>query len=170
MMDSNTTQGALYAPDNKTQLIVIKGNGNSGKTTTCWMILFDLLSKGAVIDTINKNSFVGQLITNIPPLPQKYDFYAELKWNDKQIVIYSLGDKPEPVDAMLQHALPMKPDFIICPCRSQRRSGSTWELFQTTYTNILYRRICVWPEHSSHPDDKYAVKQPMIEMIVKSMM
>ena len=169
-MESNTTNGALFAPDNKTQLIVIKGNGNSGKTATCWMILFDLLSKGAVLDTLNKNSYEGPMITNIPPLPQKYDFYAELKWNGKLIVIYSLGDKPGPVDAMLQHALPMKPDFIICTCRSQRRSGATWELFQTTYTNILYRRICVWPEHSSHSNDKYAVKRPMIDMIVKSMM
>lgn len=169
MMDSNTTQGALYAPDHKTQLIVIKGKGNSGKTTTCWLILFDLISKGATIDAINRDSFEGEVITNIPSIPQKYDFYAELKWNNKLIVIYSLGDIPGPVDVMLQHALPKTPDYIICTCRSQSRMGSTWKLFESTYTNIVYRRVCVWSEYALHSNDKYNVKRPMIDMIINSM-
>ena len=39
---------ALWS-NNKTKLIVIKSNGNSGKTTTIWMTLFELVNQGAKI-------------------------------------------------------------------------------------------------------------------------
>lgn len=168
-METYKSSGATFAPQNKTELIIIKGNGNHGKTTTCWMVLQELMRQGASVNTICQGSFAGGTIHPIPSTPQLYDFYAEVNWNGKFIVINSLGDSPQPVDAMLRHALPKQPDYIVCASRSQWRSGSTWELFETTYTNILYRRICIWPEYSVHDCDKYLVKEPAVKLIVKEM-
>ncbi len=165
-MKNLTEKGAPHAPQNQMGLIVIKGQANLGKTTTCWMLSLKLLQQGAIIKELRYDFYAGSAIYPIPQAPQNYDFYAEIQWNNKFIVINSHGDTPQPVDDMFQHVLPMKPDFIICASRSR---GYVWNLFESKYTNIYYKRICVWPEYAVHPADTQLVKEPMVAMIINRM-
>lgn len=152
-----------------TKFIVIKSKGNSGKTTTIWLVYLELLKQGAIVLSFS-NTYNGHpcaIPNTLPPANNRYDFVAELSWNNKRIVIISQGDVSAYVDNELQKVLPTSPDFVICASRSQYRTDSTWELFETKYTNLLYDRICLWSEYTTNTQNKLIVKNPTIEVIVK---
>lgn len=152
-----------------TKFIVIKSKGNSGKTTTIWLVYLELLKQGATVLSFS-NTFHGNSYTIpnvLPPANNIYDFVAEVVFNKKRIVIVSQGDTPDYVDNELQKILPTSPNFIVCASRSQYRTDSTWELFETKYTNLLYDRICLWSEYTTNAQNKLIVKNPTIEVIVK---
>lgn len=155
--------------NNKTKLIVIKSKGNSGKTTTIWMTLFELVNQGAkIINLRHVDSYVTfTLPASIPPAGQRFDFVAELEWYRLRIVLLSHGDLASVVQKELDAILQTNPDFVICAARSQWRTNSTWELFETRYTNIHFNRICLWSEFSNHKADEFAVKDPTVTAIVK---
>jgi len=158
---------SLWGND-KTKLIVVKSNGNSGKTTTLWMTLFELVDRGAIVKQLcylDKTSFV--LPSSLPPENQRYDFIAELEWFKLRIVLFSYGDTASVVKNELDAILLTNPDYLICTSRSQYRTNSTWELFKTRYTNIYYRRVCFWSEFSDHSKDQITVKEPTVDAIVK---
>lgn len=158
---------ALWS-NNKTNLIVIRSNGNSGKTTTIWMLLYELVNRGAKIISLcylDKTPFT--LPATLPPANKRYDFIAELEWFKLRIVLFSQGDTPYAVEPRLDAIIATKPDYIVCASRSQRRTNSTWKLFETKYTNIHFRRVCFWSEYSTHQKDQLIVKEPTIEAIVK---
>ena len=161
-------KGKALWSNNKTNLIVIKSNGNSGKTTTIWMLLYKLVDQGAQINSLcylDKTPFT--LPATLPPAGKRYDFIAELEWCKLRIVLFSQGDTPSAVEPRLDAIIATNPDFIVCASRSQSRANSTWELFKTKYTNIHFRRVCFWSEYSAHPKDQLDVKKPTIEAIVK---
>lgn len=158
---------ALWS-NNKTRLIIIKSKGNSGKTTTIWMTLFELVNQGAVVKQLcylDKTSFV--LPSSLPSENQRYDFIAELEWFNLRIVLFSYGDTAPVVKNELDAILQTEPDYVICTSRSQWRANSTWELFEGRYKNIYYRRVCFWSEFSDNPNDQIKVKEPTVEAIVK---
>lgn len=159
---------ALWS-NNKTKLIVIKSNGNSGKTTTIWMTLFELVNQGAKIISLRHvdSTTTFALPSSIPPAGQRFDFVAELEWLKLRIVLLSHGDLPSVVQKELDAILLTNPDFVICASRSQYRTNSTWELFKTRYTNIYYRRVCFWSEFSDHSNNQITVKEPTVDAIVK---
>lgn len=152
-----------------TKFIVIKSTGDSGKTTTVWVTLLKLLNQGATVvsfsNTYNGNPLI--VPTALPASNNRYDFVAEVLFNNKHIVLMSMGDVAAVVDAELQKILPKFPDVVICASRSQYRSDSTWELFETKYTNLLYDRICLWSEYAQDPLKEVRVKEPTVEAIIK---
>ena len=151
------------------KFIVIKSTGNSGKTTTVWLTLLELLKNGAKVIKFS-DTYNGKSITvpnTLPPANNRYDFVAEVSFNKKHVVLMSMGDVAAVVDAELQKILPTNPDFIFCASRSQYRTDSTWELFESKYTNLLYDRICLWSEYDAHPLNEVRVKEPTVEAIIK---
>lgn len=154
---------------NKPKLIVVRSNGDRGKTTTIWMVLYALKSSGAAINNFKDYSGSITLPASMPPVGSLPDFEADVTWNGKHIIIFSFGDEPTFVDSLMKAALAKHPDYIICASRSQYRTNSTWELFETTYTNILFERVCLWSEFSSNIADAIRVKQPTVEAIMKYM-
>lgn len=155
--------------NNKTKLIVIKSKENSGKTTTIWMTLFELVNQGAKIISLRDvdSTTTFALPSSIPPAGQRFDFVAELEWYNLRIVLLSHGDLPTVVEKELDAILQTNPDYIVCASRSQWRTNSTWELFEGKYTNIHFNRICLWSEYSNHKQDELTVKNPTITAIVK---
>lgn len=155
--------------DNKTNLIVIKSKGNSGKTTTLWMLLFELVAQGAKIVSLchvgNHISFT--LPSTIPAKEDRHDFIAELDFCGLQVVLLSHGDLWTVVEAELDAILSKEPDFVVCASRSQKRVSSTWDLFERKYTNIHYNRMCIWSEYAAHSLDELVVKEPTVKAIVK---
>lgn len=162
---------ATFSP-NKSKLIVIKSKGNSGKTTTIWMTYLELLNRGAKVlsfsGTYGGNPWTAPIV--LPAANARYDFVAELLWNEKRIVLISQGDEYTYVDSELLKVLPTEPDFVICASRSQNRVNSTWELFVNKYTNLIYDRICFWSEFAQHPFDEERVKKSTVEAIIKYML
>ena len=159
-------------PTNKTKLIVIKGTENSGKTTTIWLTYLELLNRGAKVlsfsGTFGGNPWTAPIV--LPAANARYDFVADLLWNDKRIVLISQGDVYAYVDAELQKVLATGPDFIVCASRSQYRTNSTWDLFVNKYTNLIYDRVCFWSEYAQHSLSEVQVKRPTIEAIIKYML
>lgn len=153
--------------NNNPKLIVVRSNENSGKTTTIWMVLYELLSRGATVRSFNDYSGLTSVPATMPPVGTLYDFEAEVDWNGKYIILFSHGDDPSFVQALMNAALAKNPDFIVCASRSQNRTNSTWELFETTYTNIRFKRVCLWSEYTDNPANALLVKQPTVEAIIK---
>lgn len=155
--------------ESKTKFIVVKSKGNSGKTTTVWLVYLELLKQGAIVLSFS-NTYNGHpcaIPNTLPPANNRYDFVAELSLNNKRIVIISQGDVSAYVDNELQKVLPTSPDFVICASRSQYRTDSTWALFETKYTNLLYDRICFWSEYARYSLDEVQVKESTVEAIIK---
>jgi hypothetical protein len=154
---------------NSLKFIVIKSISNSGKSLTCKMLLMELIRLGASVHVFrvphfdSPNTLVPTHINNFP----YGDFYAELQWNNKEIIINSEGDTYAYVSGMLIYAIAQTPDYIICTSRSQSRGNATWKLFEKNYLNNQYSRISIWSEFSSNPNDKYKVKEPTIQAIIK---
>ena len=149
------------------KLIVVRSNGNHGKTTTIWMVLYELISRGATVRSFKDYSGLTSVPATMPPVGTLYDFEAEVDWNGKYIILFSHGDTPSWVQTLMNAALAKNPDFIVCASRSQYRTNSTWELFETTYTNLRFERVCLWSEYSANIANALLVKQPTVEAIVK---
>lgn len=155
--------------NNNPRLIVVRSNENSGKTTTIWMVLYELLNRGAVVRSFKEYSGLKTPPACMPSVGSLDDFEAEIDWDGRYIILFSHGDSPSFVNQLMNAALAKHPDFIVCAARSQYRTNSTWELFETTYTNIRFERVCVWSEYSSNAVDAIRVKQPTVEAIIKYM-
>lgn len=155
--------------NNKTKLIVVKSNGNSGKTTTIWMIFLELVKQNAIVKFFGTTCLGSKLAypTVLPASANRFDFVADVMFKNKRVVLVSMGDVAADVDTELQKILPTNPDFVICASRSQNRAGSTWELFVTKYTNLIYDRVCFWSEYAIHQLDEERVKQPTVNAIIK---
>lgn len=154
--------------EHQPKLIVIRSNENKGKTTTIWMVLYALKADGA---TIRFKDYSGRrsVPTVMPPVGSLPDFEADVTWNSKHIIMFSYGDGPDIVKMLLDDALSKNPDYIICASRSQYRTNSVWELFETIYANTLYERISLWSEHSNNIADALRVKCPTVRTIMKYM-
>lgn len=151
---------------NNPKLIVVKSNENSGKTTTVWMVLYELLSRGATIRSFKDYSGMTTPPTSMPPVGSLYDFEAEVDWNGKYIILFSHGDDPTFVQKLMNAALIKNPTYIVCASRSQDRDNSTWRLFKNTYTNLRFARVCLWSEYTDNPAYTLLVKQPTVDAIV----
>lgn len=154
---------------NNPRLIVVRSNGNCGKTTTVWMVLYELIRKGATINNFKDYSGRKTVPANMPPVGSLPDFEADVTWNSKHIILFSYGDGPKIVKNLMNAALAKHPDYIVCASRSQYRTNSTWELFETTYTNLRFERVCLWSERSQNIANALLVKQPTVEAIMKYM-
>ena len=155
---------------NKTKLIVVKDYGNRGKTTLIWMVLLELINKrGATKNwcTYISNNEEMAIPESLPPYEERWDFKADLLWENLHIVIISHGDTYEKVDRMLQEALQTQPDYIICAANMKHWGFYTWQLFEAKYTNIDYDRVCFWSERAQNKNDEELVKRPTVEAIIK---
>lgn len=166
IMEENSS--AMWS-NNQTTLIVVKSKENSGKTTTVWMVLFELVNQGAKIINLRyvDSDQTFSLPHQIPDVNNRHDFVAELEWQGKRIIILSHGDLKYVVEKEIDAILQTYPDFVVCASRSQWRSNSTWELFEYKYTNIHFRRVCFWSEYAKNSKDELKVKEPTVEAIVK---
>lgn len=151
------------------KLIVVRSNGNKGKTTTIWMVLYALMSQKAIVNHFHDYSGRNTPPAIMPPVGSLPDFEADVTWNGKHIIIFSYGDTPKIVKDLMDKALAKHPDYIVCASRSQDRNNSTWRLFKSIYTNLRFERVCFWSEHSSNIVDALLVKQPTVEAIMKYM-
>ena len=155
---------------NKTKLIVVKDYGNQGKTTLIWMIFLELVRLGAnVISFYDTKTGETTYPTILPRKDDRNDFEAILTWEGLSIVIVSYGDVYKHVNDKLAEVMPTKPDYVICAASIRYSAHTTWNLFEETYTNIDYDRVCFWTEHAVNENDEELVKRPTVEAIVKYM-
>lgn len=154
------------------KLIVIKDWADRGKSLTIWMVLMELINRGANVTwfTYNYNKEESEPVPDsLPVYDDRYDFVAEAEWKGLCIVIISYGDVYDDVDKTLQKALTKQPDYIICAANIKHWGYYTWQLFETKYTNTDYDRVCFWSEHAANKADEQSVKRPTVEAIIKYM-
>lgn len=153
---------------NKTKLIVVRDYQDAGKTTLIWMMFLELLNEGArVVEFVDTHTKETNYPTTLPERANRHDFIAKLEWNEKIIAIISFGDVERDVKNALEKIMPTYPDYVICAASIRYWARTTWNLFEETYTNLEYERVCFWSEHAVHELDEERVKRPTVEAIVK---
>ena len=129
------------------RFIVLKGNPNSGKTYTMWMVyhMLSCLSKDAKV----KHEFkLGEdsWRSFYEPNPIAFndcnatDFMAKLNINGQKIGMISEGDEVKPLENKINELLKENIDVIICCVRARNTKNSTFRMFVTkfvpTYTHV----------------------------------
>lgn len=142
----------------KTQLIVIRGNANTGKSTVAACIHNQLVEiRGAEIITSKAK---GRTI----PLNKENEaeiscFTSTLKLNGKKISIISEGDIDDKLEALMDRALLEEPDILIICLRSADKPGSSLRLVKGKYTELYNNDIEVWTSFSTDEDIMLQLKQ-----------
>ena len=129
------------------RFIVLKGNPNSGKTYTMWMV-YHMLSC-LLKDTKVKHEFKlgeGSWYSFYEPNPIAFndrnatDFMAKLNIHGQKIGIISEGDEVKPLENKINELLKEDIDVIICCVRARNTKNSTFKMFMTkffpTYTVV----------------------------------
>ena len=155
---------------NKTKLIVVRDYQDAGKTTLIWMVFLELVRLGAiVVDFYDTETAEKVYPAVLRKKEDRNDFKAILTWEGLSIVIISFGDVERDVKNALEKIMPTHPDYIICAASIRYWARTTWNLFEETYTNLEFERVCFWSEHAVHELDEERVKRPTVEAIIKYM-
>lgn len=153
---------------NKTKLIVVKDYSNQGKTTLLWMVFLKLVRLEAkVVSFYDTKTGETEYPTVLPPREDRNDFVAKLSWKSLTIFVVSYGDVYKDVKNKLNEIMPTRPDYIICAASIRYWAYTTWNLFEESYKNSDYDRVCFWSEHAVNQIDEETVKLPTVEAIIK---
>lgn len=150
-----------------TKFILIRGQQNSGKTTTAGLAYSELLkiceakhifnSKEVEINSLQYNKDTGAL----------FDFTAILKLNSKSIGIISAGDLAEVLENEIKKFIKLKINLIICCSRSRNVKGSSYRMLTTKFSkehNILKE---IWVSYSPDEKDKLRIKAKSVSEITE---
>lgn len=147
-----------------TEIILIRGVQNAGKTTTCSLIYKEL------IKITKKEHYFDYNRTNVDSL--KYtingtviDFIAKFDVNGKVVIIVSAGDIAEDLEEILK-AIYDEADIIICCARSINREKSTYRMLQNNYQKNIVLEKFVY--RSQKKEDKLTCKKEAVDLILNT--
>ena len=149
----------------KTQLIVIRGNANTGKSTVAACIHNQLVEiQGAEILSAKTK---GRTI----PLNKENEaeiscFTSTLKVNGKKISIISEGDIDDKLEVLMDRALLEEPDILVICLRSADKPGSSLRLVKGKYTGLYDNDIEVWTSFSTDESIMLQLKQAIAIIVV----
>ena len=132
------------------RFIVLKGDPNSGKTYTMWMV-YHMLSH-LLKDISFKHEFKlrkGSWYFSYEPNPTAFfndhdatDFMAKFSVKDLRVGMISEGDEAIPLENKINEFLYEGMDVIICCVRARNTKKSSFRMFLTKFANS-YQHIFV---------------------------
>lgn len=147
------------------ELIIIRGEQNSGKTTTAGLVYQELLKHAD-----KKHKFNDQeVILNSLRLSNKgetWDFTAILNIGGKQIAIVSAGDVASILKVKISILIEIEVDIIICCSRSVNRTGSSYRMILDTFAKENNIALEIYTKFSKNKQEKDEVKQAVVKRIV----
>lgn len=154
----------------KTQLIILRGTENCGKTTLCAEVYKQLLPYA------NKEHFFGKPWENMTTVKQNSiildkkgdicDFQAILFVENKKIGFFSMGDYvPNYFKINIQALIDINIDILICCTRSRNKENSTFRYIDETYSG--YCKQIFWVNYAPKKDDMYTEKQKQAKKIAQ---
>lgn len=151
-----------------TKFIIIRGQQNSGKTTTAGLVYTELLticettkhifnSKEVEINSLQYNKNTGAL----------FDFTAILMVNGKNIGIISAGDLPNELETEIKNLIKIGVNFIICCSRSRNVEGSSYRMIKSNFSKEYDILKEIWVSYSRDDKEKLKVKTKSVSEIIK---
>lgn len=150
---------------NMAEFIIIRGNQQSGKTTTTGLVYQELLK---ICD--NRHEFddkeVDRDSLKYDENGNTYDFKAVLTFKDKKIGIISAGDIASDVRVNLKAQIDRNIDIIICCARSRNVAGSTYKMIIDEFTKANNIALEIFTKFSVDKNEKYSIKKDTVDKIV----
>ena len=147
------------------EIIIIRGQQNSGKTTTTGLVYKELL-KHAVKEHIFNNKSVNEDSLSYNNLGATIDFTAILTIKSKSVGIVSYGDIAEETEKRLEYLISAKVNIIICTARSVNKQGSTYRKLVEHYSKTNNIAFELSTEYSENKDLKNEVKMKIVDKII----
>jgi len=115
------------------KLIILRGQRDAGKTTTCGMIYSDLLSKTTEAHQYNGIKQTGDA-RRYHDNGALVDFTAVITVAKLKIGIISAGDDDDPLKLAIEVMIIAKVDVLICCTRTHKRKGSSYLMIEKDYS------------------------------------
>ncbi|WDF61035.1 hypothetical protein PQ462_06625 [Flavobacterium sp. KACC 22758] len=148
------------------KIILIRGERNSGKTTTTGLVYSELLKISEIKHKFNNKDVTKNSLTYDNETGDLIDFNAVIKIKGKTIGIVSAGDVAEDLKAQLSIFIQINIDIIICCARSRNVDGSSYKMIITNFAkqNPILKEV--WSKFSPKKEEKKTVKKQTIEEII----
>jgi tRNA uridine 5-carbamoylmethylation protein Kti12 len=131
--------GAIYQKGKKMKIILLTGKPKSGKTAT-FKVLYNKMTQGMAEKPIKKRI-----------LNSRYDFECEMKYNDKEVALFSLGDIMYMVyEAIIKYS---EKDYLIL---AHSQGGSQMDRIKESVKK--YKQHCVIDKTVSKPNASQQTK------------
>ena len=147
------------------EFIIIRGNQQSGKTTTTGLVYQELLR---ICDNRHEfdNKEVDRDSLKYDANGNTYDFKAVLTFKDKKIGILSASDIASDVRVNLKAQLERNIDIIICCARSRNVAGSTYKMIIDEFKEANNIALEIFTKYSVDTNEKYSIKKDTVDKIV----
>jgi len=143
------------------ELIIIKGQENSGKTMTATMLhnaLVKLSSGVKLLKTSGNLLSVGY---------RHEDFCSVIELRRKRVAIISAGDDASSLKEGMERLInEYVPDIFVVCTRTRDRVGSSYRMLEENYGNLLKKENVFETVKSDNIVDSVPVKQKVVNEIV----
>lgn len=150
------------------KFIIIRGQRNSGKTTTCGIVYTELLRIAEVRHIFNDKDVETNSLEYNKENGSLKDFKAILTIKGKMVGIISAGDVADLLEKDINDLIDKKIEIIICCTRSKDVPGSSQRRINEKFTPNNQILIEVWSQKSQIEDDKEIIKMQSVFEIIKT--
>lgn len=148
-------------------LIIIRGERNSGKTTTAGLAYIELLKLSEIKHLFDDKEVICNNLKYDDISGDLKDFRAALTINNKKVGIISAGDFKDELKKWIDDFIAENFEIIICCSRSRNVKGSSYKMLIDEYslTNKILKEI--WISHSPNKDEKESIKMKSVLEIIE---
>ena len=150
------------------KLIIIRGQQNSGKTTTTGLVYSELLKIAEIKHRINGKDVESNSLEYNKDSGDLIDFSAVITINSKKIGIISAGDDPNDLERKINNFIKKEIEIIICCARSRNVKGSSYRMIIDKFSKNNKILKEVWVSHSPNRDEKETIKKQSVSEIIKA--
>ncbi|MEY3498425.1 MAG: hypothetical protein RL308_94 [Bacteroidota bacterium] len=150
-------------------LIIIRGQQQSGKTTTTGMVYQALLRLSEPEHEFD-NRLVSKDSLRFNSHGSTMDFTAILTVKNKRIGIVSEGDIADFVRPKLRTIINRNVDIIICCARTRDRSGSTYRMILDEFASEHRIVSEIFTEFSENREEQFTIKEPIVNEVVETVL
>jgi hypothetical protein len=151
------------------ELIIIRAEQNSGKTTTAGLVYQELL-KLADKEHVFNNRNVNENSLKYNQNGSIIDFTAILTIRNKKIGIASAGDNASDTRKIINIFIEINVDVIICCARSINRNGSTYRMLIDDFSQTNNIALEIFTKYILDKDLKNEVKKQIVDKIVEKIL
>lgn len=148
------------------KIIIIRGERNSGKTTTSGLVYSELLKISEKEHKFNNKTVTENSLIFDKKTGDLFDFNAVLTVSGKRIGIVSAGDVAKDLKVQLNIFIEINIDIIICCARSRNVDGSSYKMIINDFSkqNPILKEV--WTKFSSRKEEKETVKKQTVEEVL----
>lgn len=149
------------------KIIIIRGERNSGKTTTVGLVYSELLKISEKEHKFNNKITTENSLVYDKNTGDLFDFNAIIKIKGKTIGIVSAGDVAKILKIQLNIFIEINIDIIVCCARSRNVDGSSYKMIINDFSqqNPILKEV--WTKFSAKKEEKETVKIQTVEEIIE---